>query len=201
MCSINYQQLVTNAQSGDLLLFSDTEPTPLPSIYSLVVMIVRSPTYIDQVMQGLFVITSTSNQFEGLYGGKLVNIEHVLRYISELDGNLYYRELRCERDLVWEQLLTKSMAAVTYFPRSSLNEVEWISQQFYNRDVIYINYPDITQMTSHLIAYIYICVGLLPTGIPWTVLSPGDFSYDNGYQLPFTDCNLLPERLVDFNQI
>jgi hypothetical protein len=198
MSGISYQHLITTTQTGDLILYCDHVPSTRQAVYSLVVMVIRDPTYLNQYLTGTFVISSTSNTDLGLYGCRLIKLELVLNYLERLPGRIYYRELRCPRDDLWQELLTKSVVSVTYFPRHCLDEVEWIVQQFYHPDSIYINTPNITQTSSHVIAYLYIRLGLLPTGIPWTVLSPGYFSYDSGYQLPFTNCNLLPERIVDF---
>ena len=198
MSGINYSQLLATAQTGDLLLYSDFVAQTQNHVYSLVMMIIRDPFYLDPNMTGLYIVTSSKNSQLGLYGCELFQLPTTMGFLQTLGGTLYYRELRRERDTLWQTLLVKAMISAVYFPRSRVDEVHYIASMFYQPGSIYVKKPEESKASSHLIAYLYLRLGVLPVGIPWTVLEPRDFSYDQGYQLPFTDCNLLPERMVDF---
>lgn len=198
MSGICYDNFTEINQTGDLLLYCDQCSRTNQLLYQIVLMIVKDPVYLESSLTGDYVVTSTSNPIRGFYGCRLVRLSTVVSYLRGLGGTLYYRQLRCNRDNSWESLLVTVMTSVIYFPREQMNEVEWVTKQFYHPSGIYTTSPKLANEPAHLIAYIYIRLGILPTGIPWEVLSSREFSYDYGFQLPFTGVELLPERYLDF---
>ena len=78
MSGISYQHLITTTQTGDLILYCDHIPSTRRTVYSLVVMVIRDPTYLNQYLTGTFVISSNPRN--------IANINTVIAPISVINS-------------------------------------------------------------------------------------------------------------------
>lgn len=206
---INLERLMSDCDTGDLILyntkcwyskfieyFSD-------SIYSHIGIILKDPTFINEKMKGLYVLESSyediadSNTGERIWGVQIIPLDYVInQYKTGSMGDLYYRKLDSDKNEEFYTNLKKSINEVEG-DKYNLNPVDWCKALFK------INHGDNhkkdTFWCSALVAYIYVSIGYLDEGIPWTILPPKAFSYYENISNPtltYVNCKLHPEQKI-----
>ena len=176
-------------ETGDILLYHSTcwysklIEFFTGSQYSHCSMILRDPVYIDPSLMGLFVIESSAGEIcedsesnHNIFGVQIIPLDKVLQeYSIKSNGNLYFRKLKCLRDSNFIQKITEVHHLVHHKPYD-LCPIDWINGLFkIDSHVHNIN----TFWCSALLGYIYSYIGLLPASVPWSLISPGQFSSDS----------------------
>tara|TARA_Y100001954_G_C15639110_1_gene516734 strand:- start:38 stop:658 length:621 start_codon:yes stop_codon:yes gene_type:complete len=196
---------ISELNTGDILLFSERGNCFASMVerctrskYSHVAMVLKNPTYIDSKLKGHYLLESTFEVPPDAVDHKKkfgVQIQELNSRIRDFNGNIYWRKLNCERT---EQFYNK-LARVYDEVKGILydtNPIDWFKAAFK------INLGNVhktnTFWCSALLAYMYVQFGFLPETIPWTIISPVEFSDRGDMNDRFIKCNLEPEKLFTY---
>ena len=177
--------------------------------YSHISIILKKPTWLDEKLtEDYYILESGGEKFPDsetgkiLYGVQIVPLSKILEeYKNGGYGKLYYRKLKSSISLSELQNKIKE----TYFKIQAkpydLDPFDWV-KAYYEVDKAIDNlklsktYQNINRFwCSALVAYVYVECGLLDKDIPWTIISPSDFSYKYPY-LPLLHCKLKKEKIL-----
>lgn len=208
MSSINKQTLLNTCQTGDILLYSSrsiisrTIEYLTKSKYSHVSMILRSPTYIDSRLTGLYIVESAKENIPDSLTGKkimgvqIIPLEDALDYYkNSWVGSIYYRKLDCARTEAFQTTLS-TLILNTEGTAYDLCIFDWFRAYF----DLEIGNRQITKRfwCSALVAYLYTELGFLDKTLEWSMIEPRQFSATENKCLSYIDCTLRPEiEIVD----
>lgn len=207
-------------QTGDILLFECTSKnTSIFSCFSHLIdccsrskfshvgMILKSPTYINPKLTGMYMLESgaellgNAEDKRHIIGVQITPIEEVLSY----KGNIYVRKLYCTRDTDFTNKIATIHKEIHELPYDVL-PFDWalalnrISNRTCWKRFRCCNFQKKnTFWCSALLAYIYVELGFLPQDLPWSLVAPKEFSHFERKELPFMNCELLPEELITKN--
>ena len=190
--SHSYEHLKT----GDLLLCDNLGHSGLGlfgwlikyftySDYSHIAMIIKDPQFTKEPLDGLFVweagfTSSDVNDAEDNIHKSGVQIVPLSTFLQKYEGKVYVRKIETPDIDTYEHIFnTESLRKihdVVYDKPYDLVLSDWLS--------IYAQHDKKPQKTnrfvcSSLVGYIYSKLGLLPSTIDWSILSPAFFSSDN----------------------
>ena len=208
MTSITVEKFLDSCQTGDILLYSTSLwyskiiEKCTGSKYSHISIILRDPVYIDPKLKGLYILESgferTPDPTDGKikFGVQIKSLNEVLEsYESSWLGTLYYRKLECTRDELFYEKLDK-IYNIVYDKPYDINLCDWIKAAF--KIDIGNEHKTNTFWCSALVAFIYCKMNLLEN-VPWTMVSPKEFSYyEDSNSLKFINCVLNKEQYIEF---
>ena len=203
MNSIDKQTLLDSCQTGDILLYSSSNIISRAieyftrSKYSHVSMILKSPTYIDSSLTGLYIVESAKEDIPDSLTGKkimgvqIIPLEDALDYYkNSWVGSVYYRKLNCERNETFRSTLS-TLILNTEGTAYDLCIFDWLRACF----DIEIGDRQITKRfwCSALVAYLYTELGFLEKTLEWSMIEPRQFSSFEDKRLSYINCKLKPE--------
>ena len=187
-------------QTGDLLLFSGN-PSIVSrviefftgSIFSHVAIVIKDPQFTSPPLKGLYILESgletirDSENHRYKFGAQIVPLYNI---INKYEGTVYYRKLNCERNDNFCLKLAEAHSNVHNEPYD-IDPIDMIKAvlDIYDGN----NQKQTEYWCSALVGYIYSKLGFLPKDIPWTLLTPQQFSSNNtkkSNSLHFTNCTL-----------
>jgi adenylosuccinate synthase len=203
-----------NLNTGDILLFSHVSNWSGPlqifsnffdflikywtnSKYNHIGMVVRDPNFTyGEKLRGLYMLESNYEGFmdsengEVKFGVQLVPLD---RALANNYSNVYWRKLECKRDDDFYKRLDRIHMEVHNKPYDT-NIIDWLEA------ATGINIGDErktnTFWCSALVAYIYEEMGFIKGSIPWSVITPAQFSSCAPNAIEFKDCEVLPEKEI-----
>lgn len=213
------QQHIPHFETGDILLYNTTRYWYSRAIewftssnYSHVSMVLRRPTWLDPSLceEEYYVLESGSERFPDAvsgdfkFGVQVCPLSKVWdEYTSQGYGHLYVRRMRylCQngQDALIHGIKT-AYAKVKACPYD-LNPCDWIKCYFDEHKTLeqIDNTAQRDQKTtsfwcSALISFVLVVAGFLDKSVPWTVITPYDFSaFCKPQRLVFHGCALDPE--------
>mgnify|MGYP000884379571 CR=1 FL=1 len=200
------ETFLNTCQTGDLLLYSTTNTWYSRLIeyfsrskFSHIAIILRDPTYINENLKGLYILESgaepnpSPEDGKRKYGVQITKLEDVLdQYMASTGkGQLYYRKLDCDRTGDFTNKI-KKIHDMTYDKPYDFILTDWIKAEF---DIeIGDEQRKNTFWCSALVSFAYIQLGFLGKTVPWTIISPKEYSYyEDSETLKFQNCSLIPE--------
>lgn len=206
MTSITLNEFINTTQTGDILLYS----TSLwysriieyfqGSKFSHIGIILKDPVYINEKLKGLYILESGSEDIPDptddklKFGVQITPLEHTIKsYQNSWMGNLYYRRLDCLRDQQFTENIKKIYHDVHNRPYD-IDLSDWIKADL--KLHIGNEHKTNTFWCSALVSYIY-CKMKFLKNIPWTIISPKNFSYyEDNETLKFINSKLAPEKNI-----
>tara|TARA_B100001248_G_C27369852_1_gene451086 strand:- start:195 stop:818 length:624 start_codon:yes stop_codon:yes gene_type:complete len=194
-------------RTGDLLLFSQKGSCLSTLIkkctkskFSHVAIILKNPTNISPELKGYYILESSIEIKRDAVDNKKkfgVRIRKLKDAIANYNGSIYWRKLNCLRDDKFYlniKMLYEDVRNILY----DINPVDWFKAAFA------IDIGDVhkkkTFWCSALVAYLYVKLGFLPECIPWTIITPNEFSSTGDLNDRYIKCNLESERLYIHNE-
>ncbi len=187
---------IDDLNTGDILLFSNNKTLFeraiqyfTHSLYTHVAMVVKDPPGFP----GLHIIESSREPMPDeinnrkVFGVQMQPLEAALKTNGE---NVVVRKLMINRKV--KQHFTKKVFDIVkkiYAKPYDINLLDWLRAELRVLDPKLIwEQQDHSFWCSALVAYIYVELGFLPKTLPWTLISPDEWSKDNTLQ--FKDCFL-----------
>jgi hypothetical protein len=206
---VNFFTLEDKLQTGDILLFEGNAWYSRLielfgfSRYSHIGIVLRDPTYINDKFKGLYllqasIIADNNSVSSSLshYGVQLVPLRKAINSYILGSGIMYYRSLECTRDDSFQTRLKNAYDVASNKPYD-INPCDWIKAEF-GMDCGNVQKTN-EFWCSSLVAFIYVRLGFLYPTLPWSIITPRNFSGFEEHQLPFQDCNLFEEVEVEFS--
>lgn len=203
---ISLADFLETCQTGDILLYNSQYwysrliEWGSGSKFSHISIILRDPTFINDKLNGLYILESSyedipdSNTGEKVWGVQIIPLQHVLdEYQKSYVGNLYYRRLETEKDESFYNKL-KECVNHTEGDKYDLNPVDWFKAEF-QLDVGNTRKEN-TFWCSALVGYVYCQLGFIDQDISWSILPPRKFSHFENDRLTYYNCILAPEKLI-----
>lgn len=203
---ISLADFLETCQTGDILLYNSQYwysrliEWGSGSKFSHISIILRDPTFINENLNGLYILESSyedipdSNTGEKVWGVQIIPLQHVLdEYQKSYVGNLYYRRLETEKDESFYNKL-KECVNHTEGDKYDLNPVDWFKAEF-QLDVGNTRKEN-TFWCSALVGYVYCQLGFIDQDISWSILPPRKFSHFENDRLTYYNCILAPEKLI-----
>lgn len=185
--------------TGDILLLSCTKwYYPISRLieyftnspFSHCGIIIKDPDFTVPPKKGLFFLESGNEPFNDVEnnrrkcGVELVSLEEM---INTYPGLIYYRKLNCNRDTTFYTTLANTHSNIHNIPYD-FNTIDWFKALFHLN--IGNNQHIDRFWCSALVAYLYVQWGFLPSNIPWSIISPNQFSSRIGNNWYFQNCVL-----------
>jgi hypothetical protein len=177
-----------NLDTGDLILFEEDDIISecickeTNNKYSHVGIVVKNS-------EGLFLLESTGIEKDNnsvKFETTLCNLEYVL---LEHKAPIYTRRLEIERDIDFYLNFKKAYDVVNNKPYDIVDFVKLIFllriDELHRKDTFYC---------SALVAFIYVCLGILDYSTPWSMVTPKDLSTESR-QLKWLQKLKMEERL------
>lgn len=200
-------------QTGDILLFEhENDYSSITKIfftlvskvirlftkskYSHTAIIVKDPMFFKK--KGLYIMESSVENKKDVENNQYkigVQLQDFRQMISNWKGHVYWRQLKCKRDLQFNIRFSEIHSLVHNRPYD-LIPTDWVKAG------LHLKFGNIkrfkTFWCSALVAFIYNKLGLLPQSIGWSVVTPEQFGTEtNAYKpLQFTNCIVLPEKQI-----
>ena len=210
---ISYEEFTKNLKTGDLILY-DTRfwysrliEYFSNSIYSHVALIIKNPTWLSpNLLEEFYLIESGGEVFNDSISGKpkfgvrVSSLRIVYeQYLNGGYGQLYIRNISTElTDIMIEESIKKAYDKVIN-DIYDFNPIDWL-RAYYNinksiDEIIIDKYTEKTDAftCSAFIAFIFVEIGFLDKNIPWTILTPCDFSVYKK-RLTFKNCTFTPDK-------
>jgi hypothetical protein len=211
--NISYEEFTKNLKTGDIILY-DTRfwysrliEYFSNSIYSHVALIIKNPTWLaPNLIEDYYVIESGGEVFNDSItekpkcGVRVSSLRIVYeQYLNGGYGQLYIRNISTDLCMnVIEQSIKKAYDKVMN-DIYDFNPIDWL-RAYYDIDkslneIVINNQTEKTNTftCSAFIAYIFVEIGFLDKNIPWTILSPSDFSVHKK-RLTFKNCSFTPDK-------
>lgn len=203
-------------QTGDILLFSHRWETNTwtntflsvvnwlvgyftESKYTHSAIIVRDPKFTVEPLKGLYVLESSYENFVDVEDGELklgVELEEYSKVVADWSGEIYWRQLKCQRDEEFYHRLAESHNIVHNRPYDII-PTDWY--RAYREEVR----PGVDQRKktfwcSALVTFLYVQWGFLAENVPWSLITCKSLGSESGNQIPlqFINCQLEKEKLV-----
>lgn len=195
----NYKKFL---ETGDIILFSGDYIVSrfieyfCKSIFSHCGIIIKNPSFLDKNLEDdIYVLESGYENINDpensrkKYGVQLTKLDYI---INNYNGKLYYRKLNCIRDNSFINKIYQIHSNVHNLSYDT-NIIDWIKAEFN------INIGDVqktnTFWCSSLVAYFFVKVGFLDENIPWTLITPNEFSSTSNI-LKFKNCTLEINQIL-----
>lgn len=192
-------------ETGDILLFSDKTFIPSKMIefftdskYSHVGMVLKDPLFIDEKLNGLYILESTGfsdiNDVEDNEKKLGVQIRELNKVCEEYNGAVFHRKLITVRDEEFYRRFSEAHEVIHNKPYD-VRPVDWI-KALIDVDVRKVN--DTKRFfCSALVAYVYDKLGLIKGEVVWDLIRPVDFGTENikKKRLEF-NCVLKDEEVI-----
>ena len=201
-------------ETGDILLFQHVKNKSTPfqmfdnflswaisswthSPYTHIGIVLKDPNFTDgKKLEGLYLLESN---YEGFPDSEDDNVKFGVQVVPLMEGiknnysNIYHRKLRCQRDSVFFEKLDEIYSIIHDKPYD-INPVDWIKAAF-RLDIGNVEKVR-TFWCSALVAFVYVKLGFLQQDLPWTIISPEQFSTTGENSLTFKDCTVEKEQLI-----
>jgi len=210
---ISYEEFTKNLKTGDIILY-DTRfwysrliEYFSNSIYSHVALIIKNPTWLSpNLLEEFYLIESGGEVFNDSITGKpkfgvrVSSLRTVYeQYLNGGYGQLYIRNISTNlTDIMIEESIKKAYDKVMN-DIYDFNPIDWL-RAYYNinksiDEIIIDKHNEKTDAftCSAFIAFIFVEIGFLDKNIPWTILTPCDFSVYKK-RLTFTNCTFTPDK-------
>lgn len=199
-------------ETGDILLFNGRYFSSriveyfTNSLWSHVALVVKNPDFLmnrDGSSNGLFLFESSGTSIPDIDTGKLeigVQIHDLKKYITEYDGDVYVRRLKCSLSNEQRTELIKSVYETLYNKKYDTGVCDLIDlvlhsrRSYFSRLFDYFSSPRNTNqlVCSGLVAYTYTICGFLKKTTQWSYITPSYFieEIDGDLQEKVSLCNL-----------
>lgn len=207
--------------TGDILLFvGNTWYDKLIQLlgrspYCHVAMVLKSPTFINEGLTGMYIIESGIEKFPDAEDNKYkfgVQVNDLQKVLNSTDNkNVFVRKLTCKRDQKFYEKIKEIHDKTKDIPYD-ISIKDWLEAKLLvdtndlNKTESYFSSNNVfktnTFWCSALLAYIYEQLGLLKLRninmfdeniIPWTIIAPKEFSVNGNVILDFINCKLSDE--------
>lgn len=184
---------MSDLQTGDLLLFRGSSVwtsilrQAQQSDYTHCAMVLRSPTWIDERLTGMYfieagreVVPDPATGQSATWGVHIQPIEAAWMGGSDSD-TVWHRRVNCTRDADFYERLTQAYAHVSRKPYSR-DVRDWLNALLFVRtgEHLDVSMPesdyDTEYWCSSLLGCLYVHLGLLPADTVWSLLAPTAFS-------------------------
>jgi len=208
--------IVDNLETGDIILYdsrcwySKLIEYFTNSPYSHISIVLKKPVWLDEKLtEDYYLLESGGENFTDsetgkmVFGVQIVSFNKVYKqYCDEGYGKLYYRKLDTSIDKIIIQNKIKDAYFKIQCKPYDIDPFDWI-MAYYELDRNIINnkylikkYQNVNKFwCSALVSYIYVECELLDKNIPWTIVSPSEFSYKY-LKLPLINCKLENDKLL-----
>lgn len=206
-------------KTGDILLYNTTKywysrliERFTASNYSHISMVLHRPTWLDPSLteEEYYVLESGSERFpdavsgEFKFGVQVCPLSKVwTEYASQGYGHLYVRRIQLPESDQPLKLIDGIKAAYAKAKACpyDLNPCDWIKCYFDENSTLQQieatsqhNQKTTSFWCSALISFVLVVAGVLDKSVPWTVITPYDFSaYCKPQRLVFQGCTYEPE--------
>jgi hypothetical protein len=189
----NYNDIINKLDTMDVLLFNGQDywfsyivEAMTDSKFSHIGLVLKSPTYIDPSLTGIYFLESGSEIIPDAEDGKIkfgVQITELSSVIQNYTGRVYYRKLQLSPNDSASPITNNS----TQYDPQIANAYQSVYDAPYDDNVIDlfkavlgINLGD-NQRTddffcSAVVTYIYTKLGIFPTDIQWDLIEPKDYT-------------------------
>ena len=168
------------------------------SKYSHTAIVIRDPTFTNPPLKGLYVLESSSERFRDVEDNKYkfgVELEEFDKVINDARQHetVYWRKLNCIRDNQFYEKLAEIHKNI-HDKKYDLFPSDWIDAGLHRYKGDNKNRMS-NFICSALVAYVYVKLGFLPEGTPWTLVYPKMLGTEKGnrYGLKFINCTLDKE--------
>lgn len=169
------------------------------SKYVHISIVIKNPKGLND---GLYVIESAfSNPYNDEKSHTKVNgvqIHTLHDALADNSYNYYYRKLNLIKDIPNITDKICDIEGLIHERPYDLNPIDWLEAE------IRVVNPNIVKKQqsnsfwcSALVTYIYIKLGLIHRDVPWTLVNPSEFGTERETNLPFQNCYLFPEILIN----
>jgi len=205
-------------ETGDILLFNHVKNKSTPfqmfdnflswaisswthSPYTHIGIVVKDPDFTDKdgvhhTYEGLYLLESNYEGTPDVIDNKVkFGVQLVLLEVGIKNNysNIYYRKLNCTRDNQFYDKFNQIHNEIHNKPYD-INPIDWIKAAF-RLDIGNVEKTN-TFWCSALVAFIYVKLGFLESDLPWTIISPEQFSTTGENHLTFKDCTVEKEKLI-----
>ena len=200
---MDWNTFLDTCETGDLLLYSDKKAWYSRAIefftgskFSHVSMILKSPTFLDPSLNGIYILESGHENVPAIDTGKITfgvqisSISVVKTTMKNPKNQIYFRKLYVKRDENFFKCI-KSGYEIAKNKSYDFNPWDWIKAEF-NLHIGNEHKLD-TFWCSALIAFMYVKMNLLNVTIPWTIIEPKFFSYYENKKQIYNNCDLFAE--------
>ena len=202
----NYEEFVKDLDTGDILLYqtsfwySRLIEYFTKSPYSHISIVLKKPTWLaDDLTDDFYLLESGGEVFPDAVSGQMrfgVQVaplrEVYEQYAHQNYGHLYVRKLSGTSSQDDIKLKIKEAYGLLKDKPYDIHPLDWIKSYFdLNKPLDEIKGEERTDCywCSALVSFVYCCCGFLDKNIPWTIIAPSDFCYQN-HRLEFHDCTL-----------
>lgn len=202
----DYDTLVKSLKTGDIILYQTTGHWYSRAIeyftgskYSHISIILKNPTWLDpSLTEDVYILESGAEDFPGAdtgkitYGVQIASFRKVWNeyFLGDSKGSLYIRRINTNIPDLQDRILEsyKSVKGKPY----DLHPRDWLDA-FIDESKPLDQIGGNEQRTdcfwcSALVSYIFIGCKFLDKNVPWTIITPQDYSYDS-QRLIFKDCS------------
>jgi hypothetical protein len=168
--------------------------------------VLKKPTWLSEdLTEEYYLLESGGEVFPDAITNKKVFGVQVIPFSKVFDeyknnnyGHLYYRKLKTDKCIEEIQNKIKDIYKKIQGDPYDLDPYDWLSALCdIQKPLDEINgfKKTNTFWCSALVAYIYSLLGFLDENIPWTIISPSDFCYNNK-RLNYINCSLDKDKLL-----
>lgn len=210
--NISYDEFVKDLHTGDIILYQTSfwysrlieYFTKCP--YSHISIVLKKPTWLDaELTEDFYLLESGGEVFpdaisdKKILGVQVVSFKKVYdEYMSKGYGHLYYRKLTTKKSMDEIQSKIVEIYRLVRGKPYDLDPCDWLAAlKDLNESLDKIDGYEKTNRfwCSALVAYVFSLLGFLDKNIPWTIITPSDFSCVNN-RLQFIDCSLDKDKLL-----
>ena len=200
---MDWNTFLNTCETGDLLLYADRKAWYSRAIefftgskFSHVAMVLKSPTFLDPKLTGIYILESGYESVPACDTGKITfgvqisPISVVKTTMDEPKNTLYFRKLNIKRDETFLQHIKDGYEIAKNKPYD-FNPCDWIKAELNLH--IGNEHKLNTFWCSALVSFMYVKMKLLDNTIPWTIIEPKFFSYYENKTQTYKNCKLQPE--------
>jgi hypothetical protein len=208
----NFEDAVRHLETGDIILYqtrfwySRLIEYVSKCNYSHISIVLKNPTWLDpELKEEFYLLESGAEVFPDAVSGKkkfgvqIVPLKTVFNeYQNQNYGHLYFRKLQSEIPVELMQHKIKEAFEKVKKATYDINPCDWLAAVAdLNKPLNEINGYEKTNCfwCSALTAFVFMKIGYLEENIPWTIISPSDFSCGHS-RLTFLNCKLENEKLL-----
>ena len=220
--TVSFSSIEKLGDTGDIILFNSNAKWYdfliqyfTRSNISHVGMILKNPVDIDPSLnEGLYILESCLETVpdaisdEHISGVQINKLDTVISdfILNNPNGKIYYRFLNCSRDQLFTNKIREICDSV-YLKPYDKHLLDWLEAEVYVNNGIEMGNIENRHKTdtfwcSALVSYVYVKLGFLKKEIPWTLISPSEFSSTNrnSSKLEFiNDCVLCHDQEINFS--
>lgn len=195
---------INSLETGDLLLFTSNKwyskliEFGTNSVYSHCGIIVKSPTYLNTSLTGVYLLEASYEPFEDVidkkqvFGVELVDISKVFNeYYGKIGlGKIYHRKLITNINM---NTVIQQFFQLVHDKPYNIDPLDWI--QAWTGFEIFDKQITSRFWCSALASYIYTKAEILDELTPWTLVTPKQLSIE-GIGLKFNKGTLGPQTII-----